>query len=63
MAYEKVGWKDGAEGRTPVSAANLNHMDNQIKENSDTVEAVKSDLFSFNDATGELIIDLDALEG
>lgn len=30
MAYEPIDWKNGAEGGTPTSAANFNHMDGGI---------------------------------
>jgi len=33
MAYEKVNWKDYPDTTTPVTAQNLNHMDNQIATN------------------------------
>ena len=31
MAYTGVGWKEGVSGGTPLSAENLNKMDNAIK--------------------------------
>lgn len=37
MAYTPIGWEDKPSTKTPVSAANLNKMDNQIKENADNI--------------------------
>ena len=32
-----VGWKDSPDKSTPVSASNLNKMDNAIKDNRDAI--------------------------
>ena len=40
MPYTPIGWKDHPSEDTPVSAANLNHMDNQIKENTEKLEEI-----------------------
>lgn len=37
MAYTPIGWEDKPSTKTPVSAANLNKMDNQIKKNADDI--------------------------
>lgn len=37
MAYKKVGWKDYPSTDTPINATNLDHMDAQILENSQTI--------------------------
>lgn len=37
--YTKINWKDGTDQKTtPLSAANLNHMDNQIAANAQGIE-------------------------
>ena len=35
--YSKVGWEDAPSKKTPVTANNLNHMDEQIKVVTDNV--------------------------
>ena len=35
MSYKEVGWKDYPQTDTPISAANLKHMDEGIKDASD----------------------------
>lgn len=40
MPYTPVGWKDHPSEDTPLSAANLNHMDNQIKENTEKLDEI-----------------------
>lgn len=32
MAYNRVNWKDGQSGGTPISASNLNNMDSYIEK-------------------------------
>lgn len=32
MAYTRINWQDGPSGGTPLSAANLNHMDQGIAD-------------------------------
>lgn len=41
MAYTKINWQDGDAGGTPISAANLNHMDEGIKDAHAELDAVK----------------------
>ena len=41
MSYNKVNWKDYPNTETPVTAANLNHMDDQIKANADKIEEME----------------------
>lgn len=45
--YEVVGWEDFPSLRTPITAANLRHMDNQIKENADDLEELKKKSTTF----------------
>lgn len=40
MAYTPIGWQDLPSEETPISADNLNHMDEQIKANADNIEGV-----------------------
>src|SRR5690554_1733410 len=38
MPYTPLEWKDGPEGGTPISAANLNRMEQGIKDAHDVIE-------------------------
>lgn len=40
--YEVVGWEDFPNLRTPLTATNLRHMDNQIKLNADDIKELKT---------------------
>lgn len=41
--YTKINWKDGTEVKTtPLSADNLNHMDNQILQNAKDIETLSA---------------------
>lgn len=42
--YNTINWEDSPSTKTPITAANLRHMDNQIKENADTIESFKSEI-------------------
>ena len=44
MAYTKVGWKNGASGGTPISAANLEHMDAQILQNANDIATLNNNI-------------------
>lgn len=37
MSYTRVNWQDGESGNTPISADNLNKMDEQIYKNTDSI--------------------------
>lgn len=37
MAYQRINWQDGESGNTPLSAENLNKMDNGIYNNSNNI--------------------------
>src|SRR5690554_1817421 len=39
MAYSRVNWQDGQAGGTPLSAANLNIMDEGIKNAHDRLDS------------------------
>lgn len=40
MEYRKIGWKNSQDEKsTPLSAENLNHMDDQIEALTDAVNA------------------------
>lgn len=43
MAYNRVNWKNGASGGTPVGATNLNIMDEGIANNDTEIEKLKTD--------------------
>lgn len=45
MAYTKVGWKNGASGGTPINAANLEHMDAQILQNTNDIATLNSNTY------------------
>lgn len=38
MSYTRVNWQDGESGNTPISAENLNKMDEQIYNNTVSIE-------------------------
>lgn len=40
MAYTRINWQDGPSGGTPLSAANLNHMDQGIADAHAEVDAL-----------------------
>lgn len=42
--YNPVNWEDFPSQKTPITAANLRHMDEQIRTNSETIEKVKEEL-------------------
>ena len=44
MSYEKVGWEDLPSKKTPMNAANLDHMDQGILENSQAIESAQKSL-------------------
>ena len=46
MSYTKIGWQDEPSTTTPISATNLNHMDDEIKTSSDKVDLILGDLAS-----------------
>lgn len=54
MEYIKVGWKDGEMGRTPVSAANLDHMDNQILATTETLNNMTDTITEMSGDMAEL---------
>src|SRR5690606_37953390 len=39
MAYTRINWQDGPQGGTPLSAANLNHMDQGIEGAHQAIDA------------------------
>jgi len=41
MAYTRINWQDGPSGGTPLSAANLNHMDQGIADAHADLDAMK----------------------
>jgi len=41
MAYTRINWQDGPSGGTPLSAANLNHMDQGIADAHAALDAMK----------------------
>ena len=54
MAYSKVGWKDYPDTSTPITADRLNHMDDQIKNNTDDLETVKPEVVDLKDKSVDL---------
>lgn len=42
MAYNTINWEDYPSEKTPITAANLKHMDNQIKDNADDIAELKA---------------------
>lgn len=42
--YIPVGWKDSPDKSTPVSASNLNKMDNAIKDSRDAIIACETSI-------------------
>lgn len=44
MAYNKVNWQDGEAGGTPLSANNLNIMDNGIAANDSAIASINTAL-------------------
>lgn len=42
--YNTINWKDYPSESTPITAQSLNHMDLQIKANSDDIEILKQDI-------------------
>lgn len=41
MAYTRINWQDGPSGGTPLSAANLNHMDQGIADAHAALDAME----------------------
>lgn len=64
MNYTRVNWKDYPETDTPLSAKNLNVMDEAIAELSSKVNEhtdILGKLFLYDTSTSTLTINLDAL--
>lgn len=40
MTYTRINWQDGENGGTPLSAANLNKMDEQIEKNTNNILSI-----------------------
>lgn len=41
--YDKINWRDGTDQKTtPLSAQNLNHMDDQIFQNAADIETLSA---------------------
>lgn len=53
MEYERINWRDGREGDTPVSAHNLNIMDEGIYDAMLDIEALQEVVTQFIESTFE----------
>lgn len=42
MSYTRVNWRNGQSGGTPLSADNLNTMDEGIKNNSEELSSLNT---------------------
>ena len=38
MSYTRINWQDGESGNTPISADNLNKMDEQVYNNTVSIK-------------------------
>jgi hypothetical protein len=55
MAYTPIGWQDLPSEETPISADNLNHMDEQIKANADALVPASTDNIGLVKPDGDTI--------
>lgn len=55
MAYTPIGWQDLPSEETPLSADNLNHMDEQIKANADALIPASTDNIGLVKPDGDTI--------
>lgn len=46
MKYNKVGWEDSPSINTPLTAANLNHMDNAIGQLAEEIESMETKTYT-----------------
>lgn len=44
MAYEKINWKNGIDGKTPINAENLNKMEEGIFNNDEAITTINDNL-------------------
>jgi len=62
--YSKIGWKNLPDMSTPVSAANLNHMDEGIYDNATKIGSATllTDAQTLTAAINELLEKIDDVE-
>lgn len=49
MAYTKLTWKDAPDTSTPISAENLNHIEDGIQNNSDSIDTLTEKVGNIKD--------------
>lgn len=42
MPYQRINWKNGEAGGTPLNESNLNKMDSQIAQNVADIDELKT---------------------
>lgn len=52
--YTKINWQDYPSKQTPINAENLNHMDDQIKDNADDIKDIKDDITEIQGVDADL---------
>lgn len=55
MAYTKLTWKDAPDTSTPISAENLNHIEDGIQNNSDSIDTLTEKVGNIKDTVKGVI--------
>lgn len=61
MAYEEIKWEDAPSTKTPITAGNLKHMDEQIFRNSVDIEKIKGKTYTATLNAGQTSITFSGL--